>query len=233
MKLVFWSGIGGNDVPIKLSDLPPVPINWCALHWVPTEEDWRKRFLGLLKYYRAPKWIRDLYSDFAILCIPDGGITYAVLSPVWGLGGFDSLRKSLEEAGLHSYEVDGKTLIAELDREHVPMVFGEGSWQMNRLYFFISSRKIPDWPQRLRETLDSNGFNYRLLENLDAIVSNYWEHGIEAVSANLSVDFLRDIAVRVSAKLKVPLEVKENTIPKRSKHRLSHEPVEPNSKDVY
>jgi hypothetical protein len=224
MKLVFRSGIGGNDIPIKLSDTSSVPVKWCTLHWVPTEEDWRKRFL-LFKYYRQPKWIPNLYSEFATLCMPDGGITYAVLSPVWGLAGFDGLRKSLEEAGLHSYEMDGKTLIAELDREHVPMVFEEGSWQVNRLYLFISRQKISDWLERLKETSELRGFNYRLLENLEAIVSNFWEHGIEAVSANMSIDSLRDIAGQVSDKLRVPLEIKENMSLKKSKDRLSDEPA--------
>ena len=214
MKLVFWAGVGGDGVPIKLLDTAKFPLKWCALHWVPTEEDKRRRLLGLLKYYYPPKWIPDLYSDFTSLCTPDAGIAYAVLNPIWGLGGFDDLRKNLDAVGLHSYEVNEKTLIAELDREHIPMVFKEGSWRVNRLYFFISTQKISDWPQKLRETVDVHGFSYSLLESLEAIVSNYWEHGIEAISTNLCIDSLRVVATRISEKLGVPLEVKENMTPK-------------------
>ena len=219
MKLVFWEGIGGDNMPIKLLGTPTVPANWCAIHWAPTEEDWspRRRFLRRLGfgYFRGPKWIADLYADFATLCMPEGGVAYAVLSPVWGIGGFDALRKKLDTSGLQSYVLprDSRgsrdTLIAELHKEHIGMVFEENSWQVGRHYLLVSRQSIADWRERLQKAHDQKGFDYDLLNRLEVFVSNYHEHGIEAISMTMTIDTLRSIARQVSDKLRVPMEIKE------------------------
>jgi len=219
MKLVFRPGINGDKMPIRILGRPTVPIKWAKLHWALDAEDWgsRKRFFGLLKvrYYRQPKWMPQLYTDFITLCLPEGGLAYAILSPPV-MGGFDELRKSLEASGLQSLVLSekggkGETLIVELRREHIGTVFEDHSYEVGQHFFLISRVKISDWPERLKATLAAGGFDFDLLNSVEAIVCNYWEHGIEATSTVLDIDFFRETAGRVSDRLKVSLETKETT----------------------
>src|SRR5213594_528133 len=224
MKLVFWAGMNGDELPIKVLGRPTVPISWSKLHWALTEEDWVRptsatgRFFNRLGFrsYRQPKWIPQLYSDFTTLCLPEGGFAHAILSPIWGIGGFLNLLNSLNASRLQSFALSEKgkkreTLIVELQREHVGTMFEDNSWEVGQHFLLISKEKIGDWPERLKSTITAGGFDFDLLNSLEAIVWNYWEHGIEAASTILDIDFFRQTASRVSDRLKVPLEVEETT----------------------
>jgi len=147
--------------------------------------------------------------------LPEDGFAYAILSPIWGVGGFHHLRNSLHASRLQSFALSEKgkkreTLIVELQREHVGTMFEDNSWEVGQ-HLLISKEKIGDWPERLKSTITAGGFDFDLLNSLEAIVCNYWEHGIEAASTILDIEFFRQTASRVSDRLKVPLEVEENT----------------------
>jgi len=143
--------------------------------------------------------------------MPEGGFAYIILSPIWGIGQFDTLRNSLEMSGFRSFVVSEKrrkeTLFAQVQREHIEMVFKGNSWQVGQHFILISREKISDWAEPLKESYESHGFDYDLLNRLECIVSNYWEHGIEATSAVMSIESLREIASRVSDRLNIPMEI--------------------------
>ena len=210
MKLVFRAGVDGDKLPINVFGNPKIPVSWSTLHWVPTDEDWnsRKHFFGLLtiRSFRQPKWIEALYSDFSTLCTPDEGTVYAIVGSPWGEQ-LCSLKRTLDKAGPDRYMMSGKTLVAELRREQITTLFEEGCWQANRHFLLISRDKIPSWQERLDQYYVTMSFSHDLLENLIAIVANYSEHGIDAISTTLNIDALKEIAEKVSHKLNVPMQV--------------------------
>jgi hypothetical protein len=221
MKLVFWAGIGGDNIPVRPLGTSSVPVNWCALHWAPTEEDWGPRGRAFrwvrrlgFGHFMEPKWVRDLYTDFTTLCLPEGGFIYAVLDLTLGIGNFYDLQESLNEKGLCSFVVseegrrrEAPVLVAELHREHVKMVFEDNTWAVGRHFFFISRKEIPAWAEQLKESVHTHGFNYELLNSMVCVLCNFYEHGIEATSTVMTIEALRDIASRVSDRLNVPMEI--------------------------
>lgn len=227
-------------MPIKFSGPSIAPVNWGKLHWAPEKEDYKQlgsaigRFFYRLGFrsYQEPKWVPQLYNRFTSLCIPESGYAYAVLSPVWNIGGFDDLRSSLDALGLQSLVVPWKgrkrdTLIAEIRKEQVPTVFDEGSWPISQHYFFVTKDRTPDMLQQLKESfeyrgvnsdIEFHGVNYELLAKVKSVVCNYYEHGIEAASISMNTDDFRNLASLVSRELNVAMEVDKSLMEHRS-HR--------------